>query len=81
MIAEATDQLLHVVWFWLLIVIAHHKGITLRQAFLIASLVIVPREFIDQWHGWPIGIGKWTDVIFCYVGAFLGWLTFDKGDY
>ena len=78
MIPEIADQTLHVIWFWLLIVIAHHKDMTLRKAFLIASVLILPREFIDQGDGGLPGVGKMTDIFFCYLGAFFGWLTFDS---
>ena len=33
-------------------------------AFLWATQWFLPREFVDQWHGWPVGIGKWRDVGF-----------------
>jgi len=74
MIAEIADQALHVIWFFVLAVACYHRGMKLGTMLFIASLVILPREFIDQGDGGLPGIGKMTDILFCYLGSLLGYL-------
>jgi hypothetical protein len=74
MIPEIIDQALHLIWFFALACLVWNKDMGLARCLLIASLLVLPREFIDQWHGWSIGIGKLTDIFSCYLGAFSGWL-------
>lgn len=73
---ECADQTLHVVWFYALAGICWYGGVTKLRYFLaIASMVILPRELIDQWHGWPIGLLKWLDIGCCYFGTVFGWFV------
>lgn len=74
MIAEILDQVLHVWWFFCLaVVLGLRRDASLSWVLVVASFTILPRELIDQWHGWPIGAWKLVDIYFCYLGAFLGW--------
>jgi hypothetical protein len=75
MLLEIIDQVLHLIWFAALAVVAYHRGMKLSTMMLLASLVVLPREFIDQGDGGLPGIGKVTDIVFCYLGTLVGYLA------
>jgi len=74
MIAEIVDQALHFWWFFCLaIVLGLRRDWSLGWVLVVASFTILPRELIDQGDGGLPGVGKMTDIFFCYLGAFIGW--------
>ena len=74
LLPEFIDQVLHLFWFFCLaVVLGMNKGSTLTWMLVIASFTILPREFIDQGDGGLPGVGKMTDIFFCYLGTFFGW--------
>ncbi len=67
---ELIDQILHFAWaFGALAPVLVRPCVW--TAILSALFICLPRELVDQWHGWPIGWGKLLD-IGCFV---LGGLT------
>jgi hypothetical protein len=43
-----------------------------------ALLMCLPRELIDQWHGWPIGAGKLLDIGIFVLGGLAAGILFLK---
>jgi len=73
---EVVDQFLHFVWFFYIALFCHRAGARgLKGMLLIASLVVLPREFVDQYGDGGVGIGKLTDIFFCYLGTVAGWFV------
>lgn len=72
--AEITDQFLHFLWAFLALApVLWKPGV--RTAVLSALIIALPREFVDQWHGWPPGFWKLLDVFFFAFGGFaIGWM-------
>ena len=66
---EITDQMLHFLWTFIPIGMLVWLEITPLTGALAGLLFSTPREFIDQWHGWPIGRGKWLDLLFFTLGG------------
>jgi len=65
---EVLNQVLHFLWaFIALLPIAYNP--TWYIGALSGFLLCAPREFIDQWHGWPIGWRKLLDVFFFVLGG------------
>ena len=68
------DQALHLLWGFGIVWIAMHHGMKgAFAAWMLPVLALLPRELVDQWHGWPIGDGKMLDII-CYgLGGYLAY--------
>ena len=69
---EIIDQALHMLWGGSIVWIAMHHGMEgAFAAVLLPVLALLPRELVDQWHGWPIGDGKLLDIMFYGIGGYL----------
>ena len=66
---EGFDQAFHFLWAFAVIapVLAWPR---ISVAVLSALLLCLPRELVDQWHGWPIGYHKLLDISFFVLGGF-----------
>lgn len=65
---EIVDQILHFLWSFIALFPIAYSPSPLTGA-LSGFLLCAPREFIDQWHGWPIGRRKLLDVLFFILGG------------
>ena len=66
---ELIDQLLHFTWaFGALAPVLVKRCVA--TAMLSALFICLPRELVDQWHGWPIGWGKLLDIVCFLMGGF-----------
>ena len=75
---EFIDQALHFLWAFAAIGVVAWFGPNYWSGALAGFIIAAPREFVDQWHGWPSGIGKIRDVVFftlggAIAGGFLPW--------
>ena len=68
MIPEIIDQFLHSLWAFAAIAPVLIKR-RVWTASLSALILCLPRELVDQWHGWPIGDGKLLDIAFFVIGG------------
>ncbi len=62
-----SDDIPHIIWLMVFIL-----PIVLSPSILTvwwACHFWLPREFYDQWHGWPLGRGKVLDIIGWEFGA------------
>lgn len=75
--AEIIDQFLHILWAF-----AALTSVLLKRcvwtAVVSALIIALPREFVDQWHGWPPGFWKLLDVFFFALGGFAAGIVFCK---
>lgn len=73
--SELTDQLLHAVWAAGVVLPIGLMGPSALSGSLTALALCLPRELVDQWHGWPIGKRKILDILcFAIGGALTGLL-------
>lgn len=74
---EAVDQILHFLWaFFALSPVLIKRCVW--TAVLSALIIALPREFVDQWHGWPPSFWKLLDVFFFALGGFAAGILFSK---
>jgi len=67
---EIIDQTLHFLWSFIALLPIVYFGATIWSGGLSGLLLCLPREFVDQWTGWPpIGWGKLLDIIFFILGG------------
>ena len=62
---ELIDQILHFAWAFGALAPVLVKP-CVWTAMLSALFICLPRELVDQWHGWPMGWRKLLD-IGCFV--------------
>jgi len=65
---EIIDQVLHFSWTFIAILPIFWKQ-NKWTAGLSALFICLPRELVDQWHGWPIGFWKLVDITFFFIGG------------
>lgn len=75
--AEIIDQFLHFLWAFCALAPVLWKP-RVWTAVLSALIIALPREFVDQWYGWPPGFWKLLDVFFFALGGFAVGLMFHK---
>lgn len=75
--AEVVDQILHFLWaFCALAPVLWKPGVW--TAVVSALIIAMPREFVDQWTGWPPGFWKFFDVFFFMLGGIVVGFVFKK---
>lgn len=76
--AEIIDQFLHFLWAFFALAPVLWKPRYVWAAVLSALIIALPREFVDQWNGWPPGFWKLFDVFFFALGGFAAGVVFTK---
>lgn len=66
---EVVDQILHFLWAFIALLPIIYFGPTFWSGGLSGLFLCLPRELVDQWHGWPIGWKKWMDIAFFVLGG------------